>query len=191
LPPVFRNHRLLSFVPVGLALVTALSAAGCSVLFVPRKPDATPSPTPNTAVHAFLDLEARLPDSINGTPTEKFSLVSDPELQTPKTLEVLRRLGSAPTDLQLAKATASGVDITIAAMRIVGADASRAALAFEQVDEGDPHSTSTYAAAVVAGKRVLVRTTGNVIAYLYPVGDVLFVVDGRRDFVEEALTKIN
>ena len=129
--------------PVALALAAALLAGGCSVLFVPRKPDATPSPTPVTAVHKFLDLEARLPDSIGGEAVEKFSLVTDPASQLPKTLEVLRRLNKTTSDLEVAKGFfSSSSDFRLSALRILGSDAARAAVAFEQVDEGDPNSNT-------------------------------------------------
>ena len=42
----------------------------------------------------------------------------------------------------------------------------------------------------VAGKRVLVRKTGETTDYMYPLGDTIFVVGGSRPLVEEALTKI-
>jgi hypothetical protein len=179
-----------SLLPAVLATLAALTLAGCSVLFVPRKPPASPSPTPITAIHEFPNLEARLPDVIGGQPLQKFSLLSDPSLQTPKTLEVLRRLGKTTDDLQLARASATGVDVTVAAIRIIGADAIKAAVAFEQIDEGDPSATSTYQPATVAGKRVLIRTTGTDVAYMYPLDDVIFVVSGSRALVEEALGKI-
>ena len=72
----------------------------------------------------------------------------------------------------------------------MGADAVRAAVAFEQIDEGDPHSTTTYVPATIAGKRVLLRKTGETTDYMYPLGDTIFVVNGSRPIVEEALTKI-
>jgi hypothetical protein len=178
------------FVPVALSIVAAVAAGGCSVLFVPRKPDATPSPSPIPAVHQFLDLEARLPDAIAGKPVQKFSLVTDPAAQSPKTLEVLRRLDKTAADLEVAKGFVNGVELSLSALRIVGSDAARAAVAFEQIDEGDPNSTTQYQPATVAGKRVLIRTTGDQVNYMYPLGDTLFVVGGSRPLVEEALTKI-
>jgi len=172
-----------------LALI-GLLLTGCNVLFVPRKPVPSPTETPNPAVHQFPALEARLPDEIDGKPMQKFSLGSDPSLQAAKTLAVLQRLEKTPADVQLANGSVKGADLTVAAMRIIGADAIQAAVAFETVDEADPNATSTYQAGTVAGKRVLVRTTGNVIAYVYPLDDVLFVVSGQRSLVEEALAKI-
>jgi hypothetical protein len=185
-----RHLRLNLLAPVALALTAALFASGCSVLFVPRKPDPTPSPTPITVVHQFLDLEARLPDTIGGKPVQKFSLVTDPAAQSPKTLEVLRRLDKTPADLEVAKGFINGSEFNLSALRIVGSDAARAAVAFEQIDEGDPHSSTTYLPATVAGKRVLVRKTGDTTDYMYPLGDTIFVVGGSRPLVEEALTKI-
>ena len=177
--------------PVALALAAALVAGGCSVLFVPRKPDATPSPTPVTVVHQFLDLEARLPDTLGGQPVQKFSLVTDPSAQSPKTLEVLRRLDKTTSDLEVAKGfLSSSTDFRLSALRILGSDAVRATVAFEQIDEGDPNSNTVYEPATVAGKRVIVRKTGDTTDYMYPLGDTIFVVGGARPLVEEALTKI-
>jgi hypothetical protein len=189
--PVPRHLSRRCVAPAVAFALAALVLSGCSVLFVPRKPDVTPSPTPNTAVHEFPALEARLPDNIDGKPVQKFSLISDPSLQVPKTLEVLRRLNKTPNDVQLANGFVTGADVTLSAMRIIGSDAVKAAVAFEQVDEGDPSTTTTYAPAVVAGKRVLVRTSGDTVSYLYPLDDVIFVVGGTRALVEEALAAIH
>ena len=185
-----RFHSLGAILPASLLVLAALSLAGCSVLFVPRRADPTPSPTPITVVHKFLDLEARLPDSIAGRPVRKFSLTTDPSAQSPKTLEVLRRLDKTPADVEVAKGFVDGVDINLSALRIIGADAARAAVAFEQIDEGDPSSNTTYQPATIAGKRVLVRKTGDQTDYMYPLGDTIFVVGGSRPLVEEALTTI-
>ena len=181
-------HRFRRSLAVLLALA---SLAGCNVLFVPRKPPSTPSPSPNTDVHQYPDLEARLPDEIDGQPLEKFSLKSDAEANSAKTLQVLARLGKTPADVQLARASATGVDVTAAAMRIVGTDAIQAAVAFQAVDEADPRSGAVYEPEVVAGKRVLIRTSGSSVGftYIYPVEDILFIYSGNRALVEEALTK--
>jgi hypothetical protein len=185
------SPRFHLIAPVALALAAALLASGCSVLFVPRKPDATPSPTPVAVVHQFLDLEARLPDTIGGQPVQKFSLVTDPAAQSPKTLEVLRRLDKTTSDLEVAKGfLSSSTDFNLSALRILGTDAVRAAVAFEQIDEGDPNSNTLYQPATVAGKRVIIRKTGDTTDYMYPLGDTIFVVGGARPLVEEALTKI-
>ena len=185
-----RHHRLNLVMPAALTLAAAVLASGCNVLFVPRRADPTPSPTPITVVHQFLDLEARLPDTLGGKPVQKFSLATDPAAQSPKTLEVLRRLDKTVSDLEIAKGFVSGSDFNLSALRIVGSDAVRAAVAFEQIDEGDPNSNTTYSAATVAGKRVIVRTTGGTTDYMYPLGDTIFVVGGARPLVEEALTNI-
>ena len=186
-----RHPRFNLIAPVALGLAAALLASGCGVLFVPRKPDATPSPTPVTVVHQFLDLEARLPDTLGGQPVQKFSLVTDPASQTPKTLEVLRRLDKTTSDLQVAKGfLGSSSDFRLSALRILGSDAVRAAVAFEQIDEGDPNSNTLYQPATIAGKRVIIRKTGETTDYMYPLGDTIFVVGGARPLVEEALTKI-
>jgi len=187
---VSRHPRFNLLAPVALAVATMFLAGGCSVLFVPRKADATPSPTPVTVVHQYLDLEARLPDTIGGKPVEKFSLKTDPASQTPKTLEVLRRLDKTVADLEIAKGFVSGADFNLSALRILGSDATRAAVAFEQIDEGDPNSGTTYTPATIAGKRVLVRRNGDTTDYMYPLGDTIFVVGGARPLVEEALTNV-
>jgi hypothetical protein len=185
-----RHPSLFSSLPVVAAAVLAATLAGCNVLFVPRKADATPSPTPNTALHEFPALEARFPGTIGGKAVQTFSLNSDPTLETPKTLEVLRRLGKTVDDLQLAMGFVTGVVVTLSSVGIVGVDATRSAATFEVIDEGDPSATTTYQPAIIVGKRVLVRTTGTTIEYMYPLDDVIFVVGGSRPNVEEALTNI-
>jgi hypothetical protein len=180
-------HRVL---PALAALLLVSTVAGCNALFVPRKETPSPSPSPNTVVHRYVELEARLPDEIAGQPVEKFSLTTEPDTQSAKTLEVLRRLGKTTADVQLARGFVNGVDVNLSALRIIGSDAIRAAVAFEQIDEGDPHSSTTYLPATIAGKRVLVRKTGETTDYMYPLGDTIFVVGGSRALVEEALTKI-
>lgn len=171
-------------------MLAALTLSGCSALFVPRKETPSPSPTPNTVVHQYLELEARLPDEIAGRPVQKFSLTTEADTQSAKTLEVLRRLNKTTADLQLAKGFVDGVEVNLSALRILGSDAIQAAVVFEQIDEGDPHSTTTYLPATIAGKRVLLRKTGETTDYMYPLGDTIFVVGGSRPLVEEALTKI-
>jgi hypothetical protein len=185
-----RHRRFNLLAPAALALVAAFVTSGCNVLFVPRKPDPTPSPTPVTAVHRFVDLEARLPDTIGGKPVQKFSLTTDPAAQSPKTLEVLRRLDKTVSDLEIAKGFVTGSDLNLSALRIIGSDAVRAAVAFEQIDEADLESGTTYLPATVAGKRVIVRQTAETTDYMYPLGDTIFVVGGARALVEEALTNI-
>jgi hypothetical protein len=185
-----RHHRHRLALSACLVVLAALTLTGCNVLFVPRKETPSPSPTPNTVVHRYLELEARLPDEIAGRPVQKFSLTTETDTQSAKTLEVLRRLNKTTADLQLAKGFVDGVDVNLSALRILGSDAIRAAVVFEQIDEGDPHSTTTYVPATIAGKRVLIRKTGETTDYMYPLGDTIFVVGGSRPLVEEALTKI-
>lgn len=174
------------------SLVVLLLLAMCAGACGARPPKATPTPFhPADALHAYPDLEARLPDEIGGIALDKASLVVDPRRQSEKTLEVLRLLGRTTPDMQIASADADGLDFTVFAQRIVGSTGAAAAVAFKNVDEADPAASLSYVAEVVAGKHVLTRTAAGEVAYIYPLDDIMFIVSGTRANVEEALTKLN
>lgn len=169
-----------------LALALAGLLAGCG------GPRPTPSPVPDEAIlHAYPELEARLPSDVDGHPMSKVSVPAPPEQQSARTLELLRRLSSTPADLQVAVATsADGSDIQVGAMRVVGADGVQIVVNFQSVEEADPASTAVYGATTIAGKRLLTRTAESQLTYLYPAEDIMFMLSGEIRLVEEALAQL-
>ena len=170
-------------------LVVLLLAAMLAACGGPRP---TPTPPPDEAIlHAYPELEARLPSEVDGHSMSTVSVAAPPEQQSPRTLELLRRLSSTPADLQVAVATgADGADIQVGAMRVVGADAVQIVVNFQSVEEADPASTAVYGAATVAGKRLLTRTFESQLTYLYPAEDIMFMLSGETGLVEEALAQL-
>ena len=133
-----------------------------------RPPTASPRPIGTAAGgHTFPELEARLPVNVGGQTLDTASAGADPSLQDAKTLDVLERLGKTAADLQLASASREGVDVSIGALRIVGADARVAIVAFREVDEADPQHESVYDDAIVSDHAVVTRTTGTNREYIY------------------------
>lgn len=172
-----------------IGLLVVLLAALLAACGGPRP---TPSPVPDEAIlHAFPELEARLPSEIGGHAMSKVSVPAPPDQQSPKTLELLSRLSRTPADLQVAVATGSdGADIQVGAMRVVGADAVQIVINFQSVEEADPASTAVYGAATMAGKRLLTRTAESQLTYLYPAEDIMFMLSGETGLVQEALAQL-
>ena len=151
-------------------------------------PTPRPSPTPNdAALHAFPALEARLPAEVDGHPLSKVSVAAPADQQDPKTLEVIRRVGRTAADLQVAIATGAGGDLEVGAFRIVGAEGVQIVVHFQAVEEEDPRSTATYGVATIGGRRLLTRTAETQLTYLYPAEDIMFMLSGEPELVEEAL----
>jgi len=168
------------------ALLSILLAAA---LFVGcGGPRPTPTPATGSSLHAHPALEARLPSQVDGHDMTKVSVAAVEERQEPKTLELLRRLGRAADDLQVAIATAAdGTNIQVGAFRVVGADAVQIVVTFQAVEEADPESTATFGASIVAGRRLITRSHEAQLVYLYPVEDIMFVISGDTRLVETAL----
>lgn len=173
----------------GLALVLVTSACGA---FSPSPtPPGSPTPSPiNHDVHAWPELEARLPDSISGRRLTKASLAAHPDRQDRKTIAVLTRLGRSVSDLQLANAELDGTDLLIGAMRVVGSDGGQIIDAFKAVDADDPNSPARYMEVSLGGKQVTARTVAGTSSYLYGTEDIMFIVSGERDLVEAALRQL-
>lgn len=181
-----RNDRVAvrSLTPL-IALLAAALVAGCAS-------SAPPSPTPSAGadLHAWPELEQRLPDTIGGRSLSKVSLAAHRDRQDRKTLAVLERLGRSTDHLQLANAELEGTDLMIGAMRVVGAQGGQIIDAFEGVDAADPQSEAIYSDVNLAGKRVTARTVDGSSTYLYGAEDIMFVVAGERELVEAALAKL-
>lgn len=172
-----------------VALFALLVVVACTSP-VPLTP--SPSPTPPTSpaaggLHAFPALEARLPDEVVGHRLTKVSLAAHADRQDAKTLEVLRRLNRTAADIQLASGAADGVDLLVAAMRIIGSEGAVTAATFRAVEEDDAGSSAVYASAEIGNKSVTTRTTATQVSYIYAVEDIMFIVSGNQALVAEAL----
>jgi hypothetical protein len=167
-------------------VLLALVVAACGAT---APPTARPA-GPTHDLHAWPELEEQIPDEISGRRVTKVSLAAHPDRQDAKTLAVLQQLGRSVSDLQLANAELSGTDLTIGAMRIVGAEGSAIVAAFEQIDADDPNSQAVYTDVNFGDKQVTARTVGETTAYLYGTQDIMFIVAGERDLVEAALKQL-
>ena len=187
--------------PRGVAWLAALAlllglAGGCASPRPTATPCAVPTPRDTSPAssgrptHAYPDLEDLIPTDIGCQILQSASVVSDPSLQDPKTLRVLSRLGRTAADLEVATAGSAAVDVTIVALRVVGATGPAAAAAFQAEDQGDPTTTSVYGTATIAGKSVSTRTTASETEYIYAIGSVMFVVSGSATLVAEAIGKL-
>lgn len=176
-------------------LTAALLAALAVLLVVAACDGARPTPTPTAertgdplGLHAYPELEARLPQTIGGRNLLTVSLAAHPDRQDPKTLEVLERLNKTANDLQLANGDlGDDFDFEVGAMRIIGAPGNDIVAAFRAVDEADPDSTAIYTPITLAGKNVTARTIDRVSTFLYGVDDIMFIIRGDQALVEEAL----
>jgi hypothetical protein len=179
-----------------LAALAAVLLAGGGCIPTGPQPTSTPratstaTSTTDLGLHAFPELEARLPEMISGRRLTTVSLSAHPDRQDPKTLAVLERLDRAASDLQLANGELTGYNLEIGALRIVGAEAAMIIAAFRAVDEADPGHVALYTPTTVAGKQVTARTVGVESSYLYGVDDIMFIVSGDQALVEAALAAL-
>jgi hypothetical protein len=126
--------------------------------------------------HADPDLEARLPDEVDGKTLTKLSVGPSSAAQVPgaKTMsEVAKDIGDGSGDFGLAYAGDPDEKFNLFALRVPGADPSKLATQFAQM---------TYAETI--GGRVEASTLGgrNVVHVIDPyseIGDVWFYVDGE------------
>lgn len=167
-----------------LLLVVAVAAA-CSSPGPTRSPAST-----DFTVHPFPGLEAHFPTHVAGQPIVTTSLRPTAETTSPKTQQLLTKLGASIDDLQLGSAAASGVDIAITAVRIKGIDGRQTLDALQKVDEADPAHIAVYGRAIIAGKTVVTRTVGEKIFYDDASGDIVFEVSGAPAAVQEVLGEI-
>jgi N-acetylmuramic acid 6-phosphate (MurNAc-6-P) etherase len=152
-------------------------------------PPASPAGPTDPNLHAFPELEARLPTHIGRHELVKMSVASVAEDQRPITQDILRRLDRTADDIQLAIAT-GGDEIQISAFRVVGSAGVDIIVAFQAVEEVHPDSNAVYGTATIAGRRLVTRTTQTQTTYLYPAEDIMFVLAGREALIEEALEQL-
>jgi hypothetical protein len=131
-----------------------------------------------------------MPVHVGGGILDTTSLRPTAETTSPKTQQLLTKLGRTIDDLELATAQKSGFDITITAVRIKGTDGNTTLEALQQVDEADPGHIAVYGRADVGGKSVVTRTVGGVIYDDYASADTVFELSGSATLVAEALGEI-
>jgi hypothetical protein len=171
----------------GLLLVILAACAAPAPTAQPTPAGTPPPADPN--LHAFPELEARLPTHIGRYELVKMSVASVAEDQRPITQDILHRLDRSADDIQLAIAT-GGDEIQISAFRVVGSDGVDIIVAFQAVEEVHPDSNAVYGTTTIAGRRLVTRTTPTQTTYLYPAEDIMFVLAGREALVAEALEQL-
>jgi hypothetical protein len=172
-------------VAIALLLLLALAATACSA----PAPTRSPAPTDFT-LHPFPGLEAHFPTHVAGETLVTTSLRPSADTTSPKTQALLVTLGATIDDLQLGSAQASGVDISITALRVKGIDARQTLAAIQQVDEADPAHIAVYGRAIIVGKTVVTRTVSGTVFYDDASGDIVFEVSGAPAPVQEVLGQI-
>ncbi|MEP7082051.1 MAG: hypothetical protein ABI841_03635 [Chloroflexota bacterium] len=191
-----------------LLMLVALFVAACtsdqggssaSATATAQADDATPEPETDggsesaAALPSFdlpgsaPELEALLPDEIDGAETVKFSmggaeLMADEEGSgvDPEFIAFLERLGAQPDDISIAFAfsfTEAGDSAGIGAFRVEGASSDELEREFMATMETE--GEVDWQSANLAGKDVMTAadpdTEGNIL-YIYTVGDIVFFV---------------
>ena len=163
-------------------LVAALALAGCG----DSKEAATTTAASGGAAHAAPELEALLPDELDGTPLRKGSttgaVVFGGNAFGERVTRFLAKHGKKPGDLRFANAQASprAAEVELGVFEVKGLDGSLLRRAI--VDASRPNAPGLKAvAASLAGKPVtsLVYPGGTTV-YLYPHGDAVYYV-GTQD----------
>ncbi|HEX8941436.1 MAG TPA: hypothetical protein VF763_14910 [Candidatus Limnocylindrales bacterium] len=145
-------------------------------------------------------LEARLPHQIGGTTLQVVSfsgqemLASGDQTTKPFT-DLLQQLGKSPSDVSFALAAdpSGKVQVVIAALKVAGADSNQVAQRFVSESQAQA-SGATVTQATVGGKAVTKVVEGGSpnATYVYPSGDVMFMVQAPSDDVAgQALSAIS
>jgi hypothetical protein len=161
-------------------------------------PQPTPLPTEGPESHLDPELEARLPDTIGGTPLHRTSpgiadqLRSDP--RAANALNLLRFIGKGPDDIHFARAMddADPNRFTELAFQIRGLDARIfGGVIVGVVTSQVPGAQTT--TLTLGGKTVTkaVNPAGGPSAYLYETGDTAFAIQTTdENLATEALTRL-
>lgn len=143
------------------------------------------------------DLEAILPDEIGGQPVTKLSMAGDEFIgsgQTDESFEdFLGRVGAEPDDVSVAFAfSTSQAGSGVIAFRVAGASQDEMLGAFQAASDAEGDVVG-WTDANVGGKSVKVATQvdGATPMYLYPRGDILFIVTApSEDAAAEILSAL-
>lgn len=192
-----RSPLVVAAPGAGVALLIAVLAVillGCqgpasNATTTPEASDASQA-TDQEPLHAFPDLEARLPRRIGAIALDTFSLPGgsegEPGTEASGALfaNAVRALGRTPADLQLAFArpTDSATDVVVAAYRLPGVDGAQllGMLGPEDVD-------GSIEPATIAGKDVLALLEVEATTYAYAADDVIYVVGGAPELIRAAI----
>jgi hypothetical protein len=179
------RFRSLAVTAVALILVGCASPAAPSpsepvtspTVAPTRSLRPSPTPAPSKAVvipHADPDLEARLPDEVDGKTLTKLSV--DPSSQddfpgAKSMIEVAKEIGDGSGDFGLAYAGDPDARFNLFALRVPGADPSKLATEFAQITYAE-----TFGGKVEAAK-LNGRNVVHIIDPFSEIGDVWFYVD--------------
>ena len=143
------------------------------------RPSATPAPSKAVVIpHADPDLEARLPDEVDGKTLTKLSV--DPSSQedfpgATSMIEVAKEIGNGTGDFGLAYAGDPDAKFNLFALRVPGADASKLATEFAQITYAETFGGKVEA-ATLNGRNVV-----HIIDPFSEIGDVWFYVDDATE----------
>jgi hypothetical protein len=183
------RSRILAVTAVALLLVGCASPAAsppsepvASASAAPtRTPRPSSTPAPSKAVvipHADPDLEARLPDEVDGKTLTKLSV--DPSSQedfpgAKSMIEVAKEIGNGTGDFGLAYAGDPDAKFNLFALRVPGADPSKLATEFAQITYAETFGGKVEA-ATLNGRPVV-----HIIDPFSEIGDVWFYVDDATE----------
>jgi hypothetical protein len=183
LAPLGRLAAILGALAIGIAACGGAAAPTTSPTGGTTPVPATPVPgdLPSFEIPSFeadVELEAQLPSTFCGQPTQKFSFtgaefVADDEAFA----AIVAALGRSAADVSVAGASVTGPEcagIGLIAFRIKGADGGR----FEQlfIDAQEQESGTRPTRSNVGGKDVWVFTESGTTSYIYFRGDTIFGV---------------
>jgi hypothetical protein len=150
---------------------------------------ATPEPMPS--FESDQQLAALFPQAIGGQPLqvqtatgESVFLQSDDTEALAQMEALLVEHGLSPSDLSVGIGYPEDMSASVTALRFPGADAS--AFVDGVISSLGGGEAAQRSEAQVAGKTVILLTTGELVQYLYPKDDVLWAVSAQ----EPALTEI-
>ena len=145
----------------------------------PPAPPATPAPA--SSFESSADLEAMFPDSIGGEPLtvqsmtgDQMSISGDDPEMTRRIEELLAANGLAVSDIAIGFGSSESLAGSITAIRFPGADAS--AFMELMIPSIASQSGGEQGSSQVAGKDVTTFTSPTSTSYVYPQGDVIWVV---------------
>lgn len=142
------------------------------------------------SLHAYPDLEARLPRQIAGIDLDTISLPgssddgSNPDATGQLFATAVHDLGRTPADMQLAFARPRNgdADVVVVAYRLPGVSGAQL-LGMLGPDDVD----GSIEPATIAGKNVLALLEIEATSYAYAADDVVYVVGGAPELIKAAI----
>lgn len=156
-------------------------------------PGGGPDPAGTPDVHSATDLEALLPDEVDGAPLTKFSYSGEDAAATAVAGlddEFLGRLaatfGKTLDDASIAVATDAEEQIFLAAIHLDGVSGEE--MLEYAVEDDDAWGTFGFEETTLGGKTVAAAPDGGL--YLYGAGEVLFEIIGEPALAEDAISQL-